>query len=530
MRKAKRAPRTCCWLWAVISCSIFACCCRPCDAWIFFPLSSPRFSPTNCQSRNKHSLWISSGAGDNNEEQRENDNDLDTPVSKALDQAVQKLTRHSVSQQFTTTNDSWSTTPTRYSSISDLTAVASTSLSSMSSTNPDSLRSIFPSFQKDPLEDSVERKYDNDSPSADTKGLGPPLPTQMGEMESENSDENNDELDSGLYIDTDVYMNYRSFMKEDGSLRFPQDDSRSSSQGLSQVMENFVDPPMSPNAVEGDDERQEETQNQKKRNLDETPQRDRLDKPTLADIIQAMQQTQTQDKQVQAIRAEQLHREVFQDEHAYLQQSEIFRQALTNRAAAREATALRRSANYRQRQEKDLQKLNDNLNEFEAALAQMAELSAKQKNGESLKAEDRRSGVMSPNNTTMIEPRICFKCKCRLRRDELEYQMGSYKRLCPSCYQELLDEDLSLLSEYGDDDNDDANDTEMDYEVDTNADNAVSMEKYRSTTPMVNSDEADNDISNEEDNDQGNWVLVDDPSTGEQVYWNEQTGEMSLEL
>jgi hypothetical protein len=432
---------------------------------------------------------------------------------------VPKVTRKIESQQSTTTNDSSSTAPARY-----------TSLSSMSSTDPASLRSILPSFQKDPPENSVERKYDNDSSSGDTKGLVQPLPMLMGEKESENVDENSDDLDSGLYIDADVYLNYRSFMKEDGSLRFPQDDSRASSQGLSQVMENFVDPPMSPNAVEGDDDQQEETQSKKKRNLDERPQRDRLNKPTLADIFQAMQETQAQDKQVQAIRAEHLYREVFQDEQAYLQQSEIFRQALTNRTAAREATALRRSANYRQRQEKDLQTLNDNLNEFEAALAQMAELSAQRKNGKSLKTEDRRPGMMSPNITTVIAPRICFKCKCPLRRDELEYQMGSNKRLCPSCYQELVDEDLSLLSEYGDDDNNDANDSEMDYEVDTNEDNTFSMEEYRSSTQMVNIDAADYDIDNEEDNDQGNWVLVDDPSTGEQFYWNEQTGEMSREL
>ena len=49
---------------------------------------------------------------------------------------------------------------------------------------------------------------------------------------------------------------------------------------------------------------------------------------------------------------------------------------------------------------------------------------------------------------------------------------------------------------------------------------------------MPYQDDHHNDEQNTKANDEtkGEWVLVDDPSSGEPFYWNSETGEMEWEI
>lgn len=144
--------------------------------------------------------------------------------------------------------------------------------------------------------------------------------------------------------------------------------------------------------------------------------------------------------------------QVFSDERAYLEQtSEMFREGLTNKTAAQEATYQRRSRQYRKNLLKELSKLEIQIQEFEALLEQ----------------EDRN---------------ICNQISTGDSDASEEISSSQGRVVGPYVDQSTRQKDV-----------------------------AADLE-----TPLQNTGDE--------------WVLVDDPSTGEMFYWNSRTGEMKLDL
>jgi hypothetical protein len=116
--------------------------------------------------------------------------------------------------------------------------------------------------------------------------------------------------------------------------------------------------------------------------------------------------------------AEELHRQVFANEEAYLNQSQVFRESLTNSSKAPDAYALRRRQRYWQRQQKAIDALERQIEEFEVELQQQR------------------------NNQSTTATR-CAGCNCLLAPDEVAWWMAVHngRPLCRICHsQELIRE------------------------------------------------------------------------------------------
>jgi hypothetical protein len=122
-------------------------------------------------------------------------------------------------------------------------------------------------------------------------------------------------------------------------------------------------------------------------------------------------------KPFNASQSEELHKQVFENEQGYLEQSETFRKSLTNPDEAEKATMQRRSARYRQRQSKAIEKLNQQLEDFEHVWAQKER----------------------------PKPAKCSRCACKLSDDDFDIvpqfwmRKQNFTNLCESCYKVLID-------------------------------------------------------------------------------------------
>lgn len=378
-------------------------------------------------------------------------------------------------------------------------------------------------------EDSSDEDEDSygrdpfDNPVDDTSPFGETVPLQesrigaeatVGNTNSISTDVNGDEPD-GIYLVPDVYANSRSYMNPDGSLRFPSD--RQGEQDRSEFLESLLSPPdISPEINSRVNMGARKAQ---------SPE-------TIEDLILALQETQNQDASQLAERAEKLHQEVFENEQAYLKQSELFRKSLTNRTAALHATELRRSANYRRDQAIALRKLDNQMKEMEDVLKQLAARQQAAKEKLLSRSQDMRE--KSPGSGKLPR-RICDKCACQLKVDELEYSTVTYKRLCASCYKVAAAEGLLSL-DFGDENTDD--DEVGNGELEPNEarsgfalDIGVVVGEVNSDVLGESTSEGENEDSHgSESEDIGDWVKLDDLSTGEHFFWNERTGEMRREM
>jgi hypothetical protein len=199
----------------------------------------------------------------------------------------------------------------------------------------------------------------------------------------------------------------------------------------------------------------------------EPTETDNEQEATLEDVIAALAAAPL-DESTRNQRAQTLHEQILSEEQAYLQQSELFRHSLTNRTAANEAFTLRRSAQYREQQGEELQQLDKQIKEIEE--------------------------IFKSRNSVQI----CSECQCRLGPNDKEsFVSATNQRVCGPCYQ-------------------------------------LQITRKQKTDPEQGADmkwkEADEMEEDGSEVDRSEWVLVDDPGTGEPFYWNEKTGEMRYEL
>jgi hypothetical protein len=188
------------------------------------------------------------------------------------------------------------------------------------------------------------------------------------------------------------------------------------------------------------------------------------EEPTFDDIL-ALHRTMNQRRTPTADEEKAIFDEIFKDEKAYLEQtSALFREGLTNKTAAEEASHMRRSSGYRKAHLKDLNRLEQQIQEFEVLLNEQEETN---------------------KNTPVVEEGTDSETVVK--------SMGSIAS--------------SLLKEAAVGGNDEFS---MPVEDDTVA--------AKSTPTKLTEAEPEEE-----------WVLVDDPDTGEIFYWNSVTGEMSVD-
>ena len=130
-------------------------------------------------------------------------------------------------------------------------------------------------------------------------------------------------------------------------------------------------------------------------------------------------QSQQQQRQDDPTLSEEIHRQIFENETGFYNQSQIFLESLTNTTMAGKANVERRGRYYRTRQEQAIQSLNEQIEEFEAVL-----LSQQQ--------EQSRS-----SNDSMQ----CTQCHCRLSQEEINNpasKENNHEPICRICYMERL--------------------------------------------------------------------------------------------
>ena len=223
-------------------------------------------------------------------------------------------------------------------------------------------------------------------------------------------------------------------------------------------------------------------------------------------------------KPFNAKQSEDLHKQVFENEQGFLEQSQSFRKGLTDPQIAREATAERRSAKYRQRQAKAQDQLERNMNEFEKVLL-----------------ERQRPGA-----------RTCSRCQCRLSdRDydiapQLWMKQRNLTSLCESCYINLLDTSRNMQKRLP------GKVATRTTSRPTSASSIASNSQASSTRPTSdlptpskpnadvtqagNDDQTEEDFLEENSEASSSWEEVVDPDTGEIFYWNEETDEVRWEI
>jgi hypothetical protein len=166
-----------------------------------------------------------------------------------------------------------------------------------------------------------------------------------------NNNNNNNSVDEeeGIYLDGDEYLRSSKNMRPDGSLSFGQQSSsrRSLPESLLQDLASLSAP---------DDYSTTGTTSSTTKGGD----------ATLQDLVEVINNKDVSPQDPR--QAEKLHRQVFEHEQAYLEQSKLFQQGLTNVTAAKEAQSTRRSARFREEQARDVQQLAQNLDEWQNVL------------------------------------------------------------------------------------------------------------------------------------------------------------------
>jgi hypothetical protein len=121
--------------------------------------------------------------------------------------------------------------------------------------------------------------------------------------------------------------------------------------------------------------------------------------------------------------AEELHRQVFENEIGFYNQSQIFLQSLTNTTKAIEANTERRGRYYRERQTQAIALLNQQIEEFEALLQQQQQ-------------QTYDNNII--NNTEEVVR--CSRCQCRMSDDEINHPSAKNTEgpLCHVCNMEQL--------------------------------------------------------------------------------------------
>jgi hypothetical protein len=222
-----------------------------------------------------------------------------------------------------------------------------------------------------------------------SKSPARPIPKLNASLEESFPAEGSD----GMYLDPDLYVKSSQWLNADGSLNFPDDEERlkpgQTGPDYQRILKAIVQPaPNSPDSVGPGGGIQ-----------------------NMEDVWQALQQqasTTTNNPDQTTATSEELHRQVFAEEQGYLQQSQIFREALTDSTKAAEAATLRHGQQFRQRQAEAIASLDEQIKEWEEGWEE---------------------------NYTHAQH--CSKCECILAHDEIEMSR-KHQGLCQVCYGEVL--------------------------------------------------------------------------------------------
>lgn len=215
----------------------------------------------------------------------------------------------------------------------------------------------------------------------------------------------NNTQSEGLYLDPDLYLKSKEFTNPDGSLNLPDTGEQSSAlNDYQRIIKAVVRPaPNSPDAV-----------------LLSKNGNGNAANPSVEELWDTIQQTRQQQAAAPntAAAAEELHQQVFAQEQGYLQQSELFRESLTDSSKVDEAKAQRHGEQFRQRQAQALAELEQQLQEWQdVQLANQTDSDTRQ---------DQR------------QPKIrCSKCQCILSKEEIP-KAAKHKGLCQVCFGEML--------------------------------------------------------------------------------------------
>jgi hypothetical protein len=222
-----------------------------------------------------------------------------------------------------------------------------------------------------------------------SKSPARPIPKLNATLEESFPAEGSD----GMYLDPDLYVKSSQWLNADGSLNFPDDEERlkpgQTGPDYQRILKAIVQPaPNSPDSVGPGSGIQ-----------------------NMEDVWQALQQqasTTTNNPDQTTATSEELHRQVFAEEQGYLQQSQIFREALTDSTKAAEAATLRHGQQFRQRQAEAIASLDEQIKEWEEGWEE---------------------------NYTQAQH--CSKCECILAHDEIAMSR-KHQGLCQVCYGEVL--------------------------------------------------------------------------------------------
>jgi hypothetical protein len=198
----------------------------------------------------------------------------------------------------------------------------------------------------------------------------------------------------GLYLDPDLYAKSSEWLNPDGSLNLPDDEERLKSgrtgPDYQRILRAIMQPaPNSPDSLAPSGDIQ-----------------------NMEDVWQALQQqasmaTTTNSLNVTAT-SEELHRQVFAEEQGYLQQSQVFRESLTDSSKAAEAASLRHGQQFRQRQDDAMASLDEQIKEWEEGWEE-----------------------------NYSQAQHCSKCLCILAQDEIP-MARKHQGLCQVCYGDVL--------------------------------------------------------------------------------------------
>ena len=237
--------------------------------------------------------------------------------------------------------------------------------------------------------------------------------------------DSDDEDEDGIFLDPEVYARSRELLGPDGSLRLSNNDNNPPSQSWEGQSSSFS----TPASVAGVDPTRKAVMNdflqsfssQSGSSFPPTPtQRQGQPDATMDDLLQAMKAQQLKletNSTTTLAEEEELHRRVLAEEEGFQQQSQLFRESLTDASKSAQASELRHGQAFRRRQEAARQSLEAELAAFEAELAQRH--------------------VEHP----------CQKCGCELTQDEIQHAAATG---APAVCRICLSEDIYRTSKLGD--------------------------------------------------------------------------------
>ena len=303
-----------------------------------------------------------------------------------------------------------------------------------------------------------------------------------------------DDEDDGFFLAPDIYERSRDLMSADGSLDLGPSDGDSANTNSPQDMKSILEGLLASSILE------EETASS---DLDPYNSNGKDNEEDDWDQVWAAIQKE-KEKPFDARRSEELHKQVFEEEQGFLEQSQPFRDGLTDPEVAKTAAAERRSAKYRQRQAKAQAQLEQNMLEFEKVW--------------------RERPAASING-----PETCSRCRCKLsERDydnnilpQLWMKQQNLTSLCESCYINLLKTSRNMEKRLP------GKDSPSRSKLSTADSRPTSLSTATSASPRIPARDAKKEEAPEISS---TWEEVEDPDTGEVFYWNEETDEVRWEI